>query len=221
MEIITRQQAITLGLKKYFTGEPCKNGHIAERYLQSSTCEMCIRGSVAPQSDSARTFVRLEIQQERLAIERSKNEQRDRRLQLAEAHAKLQERKLALRPKPTRKDLVELRVDLHWGDVELFKSTMLFTAQMSDPTITMGELLTNKVISGGINWKRYVFKCSPVDFEDLHACAKGLENKRRASGTDEDTNAYRAWKLAQAEEDARTQAALDEEDNGRPERLDA
>jgi hypothetical protein len=41
MDIITREQAITLGLKKYFDGLPCKHGHISERYVSSGCCAQC------------------------------------------------------------------------------------------------------------------------------------------------------------------------------------
>jgi hypothetical protein len=41
MDIITREQAITLGLKKYFDGLPCKHGHISERYVSSGCCAKC------------------------------------------------------------------------------------------------------------------------------------------------------------------------------------
>jgi hypothetical protein len=40
MDIITLKQAREQGLKTYFTGKPCKNGHIAERYV-SSHCIEC------------------------------------------------------------------------------------------------------------------------------------------------------------------------------------
>lgn len=42
-EIITRAQARAQGLKRYFTGEPCKRGHIAERQVASLTCMDCDR----------------------------------------------------------------------------------------------------------------------------------------------------------------------------------
>lgn len=41
MKIISRKEAKALGLKRYFTGMPCKNGHVAERYMQSSNCVEC------------------------------------------------------------------------------------------------------------------------------------------------------------------------------------
>ena len=41
MQIITRKEAIAQGLKRYFTGKPCKNGHIAERYCSTKSCLTC------------------------------------------------------------------------------------------------------------------------------------------------------------------------------------
>jgi hypothetical protein len=39
--IIGRKDALALGLKRYFTGKPCKNGHMAERYVRNSACLGC------------------------------------------------------------------------------------------------------------------------------------------------------------------------------------
>lgn len=41
MKIVSRAEARALGLKRYFTGEPCKYGHIAERNTKKSTCLAC------------------------------------------------------------------------------------------------------------------------------------------------------------------------------------
>lgn len=40
MDIITRKQAIEQGLTHYFTGKPCKRGHISERLIVG-TCVIC------------------------------------------------------------------------------------------------------------------------------------------------------------------------------------
>lgn len=42
MKIITRQQAINQKLFRYFTGMPCKVGHVAERLLSNRTCIVCL-----------------------------------------------------------------------------------------------------------------------------------------------------------------------------------
>jgi len=51
MEIITRQEARQRGLKTYFTGVACKNGHVSSRYVQSGTCSACIKASNSPVDD--------------------------------------------------------------------------------------------------------------------------------------------------------------------------
>lgn len=40
-DIVTRKQPVSEGLKKYFTGKPCKHGHIAERQVCSGQCITC------------------------------------------------------------------------------------------------------------------------------------------------------------------------------------
>jgi hypothetical protein len=39
----TRAEAKAQGLKRYFTGVPCPQGHVVERYVSSSACRACIR----------------------------------------------------------------------------------------------------------------------------------------------------------------------------------
>ena len=44
MEIISRQEAVAKGLKRFFTGVPCKHGHVCERYVGTSLeCVECNR----------------------------------------------------------------------------------------------------------------------------------------------------------------------------------
>lgn len=41
MKHISRQEAKVAGLNKFYTGRPCKYGHIAERHTSSSNCVVC------------------------------------------------------------------------------------------------------------------------------------------------------------------------------------
>jgi hypothetical protein len=43
MEIISRKEAMERGLKYYFTGKPCKHGHIFERLVSNHGCLYCLR----------------------------------------------------------------------------------------------------------------------------------------------------------------------------------
>lgn len=42
-KIITRAEAKALGLSRYFTGKPCKNGHLVERYVNTGACIGCLQ----------------------------------------------------------------------------------------------------------------------------------------------------------------------------------
>lgn len=46
MDLISRRDAVLAGEKYYFTGKPCKNGHITKRYVENWTCYACILARV-------------------------------------------------------------------------------------------------------------------------------------------------------------------------------
>lgn len=41
MEPITKEDAASLGLQHYFTGKPCKRGHLSKRYVSNGCCREC------------------------------------------------------------------------------------------------------------------------------------------------------------------------------------
>ena len=41
--MISREAALAAGLKRYFTGQPCKRGHVVERWVAAQTCVECSR----------------------------------------------------------------------------------------------------------------------------------------------------------------------------------
>lgn len=41
-EIISLADAKAQGLKRFFTGLPCRHGHIAERYVTDGKCVRCV-----------------------------------------------------------------------------------------------------------------------------------------------------------------------------------
>lgn len=42
-KIISRSEALSQGLKRYFTGKPCKHGHVAERLSSDRSCMECAK----------------------------------------------------------------------------------------------------------------------------------------------------------------------------------
>ena len=57
-QIITRAEAKEQGLKRYFTGKPCKHGHAVERYLSTGQCVECARERRAKNRKYAREYAR-------------------------------------------------------------------------------------------------------------------------------------------------------------------
>jgi hypothetical protein len=55
MEIRTRDQALSLGLKHYYTGKPCKRGHAAPRYVSTGACTRC-QGAATSTAHQNRNF---------------------------------------------------------------------------------------------------------------------------------------------------------------------
>lgn len=71
MDIIGRREAKEKGFKTYFTGQPCKHGHVTYRYTQSGTCAECINGDhkrVVDPMVAARRAARAELVQGRFRI---------------------------------------------------------------------------------------------------------------------------------------------------------
>lgn len=64
MQILSRREAKEKQQATYFTGQPCKHGHVAYRYTQSGTCSECINGGqnrVADPMAGARRAAKAEL----------------------------------------------------------------------------------------------------------------------------------------------------------------
>jgi len=48
--IVSREEAKSNGLRRFFTGDPCKNGHVAERYTKTGHCTECLGRSARPRA---------------------------------------------------------------------------------------------------------------------------------------------------------------------------
>lgn len=67
----SRSEAKAQGLTQYFTGVPCKNGHLTYRYTSSGACAGCIREHNKPTANSVisvRKQLRSEFVQKRFRL---------------------------------------------------------------------------------------------------------------------------------------------------------
>jgi hypothetical protein len=211
-ELISRKDAISSGINKYFTGEECKNGHIAHRYIQSGTCEQCIRDAT-PQSTTNPD--RLKLAQHRADIDAAKIKLRQDRLQLDRDKLAVTQQKARIRAAAKRDDLVGANIMLHYLDVDYFKAMMMALAMEIDPSISMSDLVTNKAPLPAGERAIHYFKAFQANRAELFALQDTLKRDREATGNDVDDIRWRAEMRRRAEEAAMLRADVDE-DNGRP-----
>lgn len=65
MEIVSRSEAFRRNVKRYFTGTPCRRGHLSERFTSSGACLECMKKPTG-------LFVRISVevhQDDRVALE--------------------------------------------------------------------------------------------------------------------------------------------------------
>lgn len=89
MKIITREDAESQGLKRYYTGKPCRRGHAGERYTGSRKCVECTKESVYRRLDKNREFMknRYRNNKKKLAAE-SRAYHHANKLSISEKHKK-------------------------------------------------------------------------------------------------------------------------------------
>lgn len=177
-EIISRSTAISQGKKKYFTARACKNGHIAERYVQSATCEECIResrsivvaaplGEILPPSKDNGLQIReqqLGIYQERSSLIKEAIEIQKRKLAIREQTIKLQiqgreERKKCQHRAAVKKSrLIEVYCPIEPVDYETVLAMIWAFAIAQDPALRAEDLVKSK-----LKEKTFVMLCFPED----------------------------------------------------------
>ena len=105
-ELISHEEALSKGLTHFFTGRPCRNQHIARRYVNGGACVECINGDKIV-SDALRE------QRVRTAAQKVENE----RVKLAMAQERLklnQQRSVATEEnKINRKLTMETKAQLY------------------------------------------------------------------------------------------------------------
>lgn len=83
MILIRRIDAKNQGLKRYFTGKPCKYGHVAERFVSSGRCSSC--DSELQKSPEYRSKRRAYEQSHEMRVKRAKyNKTAKRKQRLSE-----------------------------------------------------------------------------------------------------------------------------------------
>ena len=156
MEIITRQEAIAQGLRHYFTGKPCKHGHISRRSVTTWICQECSRMHKANERRNKAERVRLRARvwysknKERVVSQRKKTEtdedrrksreratayywaNRERRIEAVKEYSRNNRAKV-LAQRTKRKARVR-QATPSWADLEAIKKIYIKRQNVSDRT---------------------------------------------------------------------------------------
>jgi hypothetical protein len=192
-QIITRQEALTHNLNHYFTGAACKNGHVARRYVQSSTCVECINGDkiitdAQRESRTAHQQRKLDIEERKLQLaeERLKQRQEEqaRRLELAQQRAQRQEKSVsitddnrAVRGVSTvaKSEFIKIKLRVQPNDVTAMRAFIHGLAIMRIPGIRLIDVCPD------INFKGYSVHTFLVHPEDRDLAFKAQDDFERTN----------------------------------------
>lgn len=175
-QIIFRKDAIAQGLSKYFTGKPCSNGHLAERYTTSGTCEGCIRKSTAlslPQTVIEGQIVssvdpRLQVINRNLDIKERELALKEKALELRAQNSSLRlqaadgaNERRAKREKNLfiKENLITFKMLADEENYDVAVNMVWMAALMRNPEITKADVITGRQLD---RW-RHVMRCFPAD----------------------------------------------------------
>lgn len=155
MELTSRQEAISKGLGRYFTGSPCKHGHITQRFTSSSGCVECVHP----------TFVNHEWQARRAEAYRKRSEiekQRAERERLAPVIARM----------------TSIFIVLHPLDLGVFQAFAHAAAMFHEPTLSLSHIETKHKPKQWGSKYRHTFLCFESDVASLRSFQDALDAAR-------------------------------------------
>lgn len=170
-----------MGLNKYFTGKPCSNGHVSERYVQSGSCSQCINGiAISSRNEKSETLMSAADKLEMTALsDYNANMKRITKL-YEETLAKAQEIRNKALSKLSEEDkvssyrelqvevanLVTVNVEYKPENREELEAYYLSLLQRHNPNFTLETLRYRNKNKGG-NW--FEIRCHPDDLQSIIA----------------------------------------------------
>jgi hypothetical protein len=187
-EIIKRATARNKNLVRYFTGKPCRKGHIAERYAESGICVECNRYKrnvpvdenvavfnpyVKEKIDSLRKKADAMELEEHARLERINDMQVKNSTRQAELAEFMEFRnKLA-----DETQYVRVKEPVLPGDLQAAQAVLLSYRLMRDMRVTLDDLWPAQTPKMGV---LYTFKCHVLDEAAIRLELKALYSKKPA-----------------------------------------
>lgn len=166
MQLSSRKIAQAAGLGQYFTGQPCKYGHVTHRYTQSGACAACVAAAAAMTrvKENPRRDEMVADQAARLAAM-----QAEKAARVAAVLAERDARTAALN------QLVEIRLRAFVADLPLVRDTVAAVGTSRYPMLSAAEFAAQgRPTDHGGGTALYRFRVAPDDVELLRGVANAL-----------------------------------------------
>lgn len=214
-EIMERKEALLIGALKYFTGKPCRNGHTAERYTQSGTCERCLRSEPKGEILSPAKVALIRVEPSAIEVQRNELIARKLEIQASEAETKarlvrVRELEIELRLKQSaersltkqRKTVIkEKMIEAHLlfapENYEVITNMVWAAALMHNPLLRKEDVLTGKIREGGV----VTVLCFPEDRDNLLKLTNRMHVEQNALNVQARRDRIQAAIEAEAAED--------------------
>jgi multidrug efflux pump subunit AcrA (membrane-fusion protein) len=162
-EIIPREEAAVLGLTRYFTGRSCRNGHIADRYVNGGACAECVNGDKIITDAQRETRVAerqqtLDWQRRRIELAEARLKQRQaeqtERLELARQRAQRQEKSALITDEnravrgvsvAARSEMLKIKIAIPYYDLPAMKGFVHGLASVRIPGIRVIDVCPNLI----------------------------------------------------------------------------
>lgn len=228
MNPIDRETARSLGLKMFFTGNVCRNGHLSERYVSTGNCKECLtkhknQGSFyennrnlatkTPVFHKNSTISELQIMMAQLQERLNQAMHAEQGNQMAELEAK----RVAAREDAERRaavheafgHMIQKRFRLYEEDVATFKAAALAFSSMRCAALRLEDMQPAKTAQGvnrASGTAMFTFMIYADDYQALLDYSNELLSARSCFNPER----ARQQAIASAER------AADAEDNGEP-----
>lgn len=188
-ELVSRNAAASRSLPRFFTGKPCRWGHISERYVKGGGCIQCMGGGVErkPMGEfietrrNNRRDLERQLQEEKLAF----------RMQVeADKKAAKAEKSISKQAGVARRSLIKFKTLCPHISAGKLRAAAHMFAVMRDPRLRYEDVacanLTSRSTGHGVGL--YTIACFPDDQPALLEIAKSLMKPMQVSHAEVEAN---------------------------------
>jgi hypothetical protein len=134
MDIISRKEAKEKGLTRYFTGKPCKYGHVSNRHVVNAGCSECMKKTQRQWRQEKPEYMEQYRQNNKDAIKKSTKQYYQKNIEKYRKYSQqyCKENPDKVNAKASKRRATKLQRTPLWGDINRIKGFYKLAKIMSD-----------------------------------------------------------------------------------------